>query len=102
MYNQQQTKYLQEQTQRFIKQAAIKKEDIESLKAVLRFHEYRYYVQNDTLIGDTEYDMLFKQLEKLEKEDATLITADSPTQRVGAGLIKDFPKTLHLVPMLSL
>src|SRR5438045_8521234 len=46
--------------------------------------------------------MLYKQLEKIEKEDPTLITSDSPTQRVGIGLIKDFPKVQHLVPMLSL
>lgn len=75
---------------------------IESLRNILRFHEYRYYVQNDPLISDFEYDFLYKQLEKIEKENPELITPDSPTQRVGIGLVKDFPKVEHLVPMLSL
>lgn len=76
--------------------------DIEALRAVLRFHEYRYYVQNDPLISDTEYDRLYQLLEKFEKENPSVVTANSPTQRVGAGLVKDFPKVNHLVPMLSL
>ena len=75
---------------------------IEDLRNVLRFHEQRYYVQNDPLISDFEYDSLYKLLEKYELENPSAITKDSPTQRVGAGLIKDFPKRQHLVPMLSL
>ncbi|MBS1496429.1 MAG: NAD-dependent DNA ligase LigA [Bacteroidetes bacterium] len=78
------------------------KEDIEGLRNVLRFHEQRYYVQNNPLISDFEYDSLYKLLEKYENEHPSVITKDSPTQRVGAGLIKDFPKRQHLVPMLSL
>jgi DNA ligase (NAD+) len=69
---------------------------------VLRFHEYRYYIQNDPLISDFEYDSLYKQLEAFEKESPDLITADSPTQRVAKGLTKEFPTVQHLVPMLSL
>ncbi len=76
--------------------------EIENLRQVLRFHEYRYYVQNDPLISDYEYDSLYKFLEQYEKGDPGSITKDSPTQRVGKGLIKDFPKVQHLVPMLSL
>ena len=76
--------------------------NIENLKDAIRFHEYRYYVQNDPFISDFEYDSLYKLLEKIEKENPKLITIDSPTQRVGVGLIKDFPKVDHLVPMLSL
>ena len=75
---------------------------IESLRDVLRFHEYRYYVQNDPLISDYEYDSLYKLLEKYEQQNPSSVTKDSPTQRVGIGLIKDFPKVQHLVPMLSL
>lgn len=74
----------------------------EDLRRVLRFHENRYYVMNDPLLSDFEYDLLFKYLEKWEKADPAIITKDSPTQRVGSGLIKDFPKRQHLVPMLSL
>ncbi len=78
------------------------KANIESLRNAIRFHEYRYYVQNDPLISDYEYDSLYKLLEHYEKQNPSSITKDSPTQRVGIGLIKDFPKVKHLVPMLSL
>ena len=75
---------------------------IESLRNTLRFHEYRYYVQNDPLVSDYEYDSLYKLLEKYEQQNPSSVTKDSPTQRIGIGLIKDFPKVQHLVPMLSL
>jgi DNA ligase (NAD+) len=103
MYNVEQTQALQKLTATFLKSAAIDvKAETEKLKSVLRFHEYRYYVQNDPLISDFEYDSLYKQLEKYEQEHPESITPDSPTQRVGAGLVKDFAKVQHLVPMLSL
>lgn len=76
--------------------------DINELREVLRFHEYRYYVLNDPLISDFEYDSLYKRLEALEKENPDLIVPDSPTQRVAKGLTKEFPTVQHLVPMLSL
>ena len=69
---------------------------------MLRFHEYRYYILNDPLISDFEYDQLYKTLEKIELENTESITADSPTQRVAKGLTKNFPAAQHLVPMLSL
>ena len=99
MFDTQQTKTLQELTTSLLKGGAT---DIDKLRAVLRFHEYRYYVQNDPLISDFEYDTLYKLLEKIEDNNPALVTIDSPTQRVGKGLIKDFPKVQHLVPMLSL
>ena len=108
MYNQAQTNDLQQLTTKWLSSAKtfdIKdffKHNIEDLRDVLRFHEYRYYIQNDPLVSDYEYDSLYKLLEKFEKENPQLITADSPTQRVGSGLVKDFPKVEHLVPMLSL
>ncbi|HYK56251.1 MAG TPA: NAD-dependent DNA ligase LigA, partial [Flavisolibacter sp.] len=85
-----------------IKADAVSTKDIEELREVLRFHEYRYYIESDPLISDFEYDSLYKQLESLEKENPDLIVADSPTQRVAKGLTKEFPTVLHLVPMLSL
>ncbi len=85
-----------------IKADAVSTKDIEELREVLRFHEYRYYIESDPLISDFEYDSLYKKLESLEKENPDLIVADSPTQRVAKGLTKDFPTVLHLVPMLSL
>lgn len=69
---------------------------------MLRFHEHRYYILNDPLLSDFEYDQLFKALEKIEKENPTLITLDSPTQRVAHELTREFPTVQHLVPMLSL
>lgn len=103
MYNQEQIKQLQELTAKYIKEnTECTISNVKSYRNVLRFHEYRYYVQNDPLISDFEYDGLYKHLEKLEKENPGSITPDSPTQRVGAGLVKDFPKVQHLVPMLSL
>jgi DNA ligase (NAD+) len=108
MYNTEQTKQLQQETEEWLSSInavnfkEIIKNNVEQLRDVLRFHEYRYYVQADPLISDYEYDTLYKQLEKFEKENPGLITLDSPTQRVGAGLVKDFAKVQHLVPMLSL
>jgi DNA ligase (NAD+) len=85
-----------------LKEETITTKDIEDLRAALRFHEHRYYIQSDPLISDFEYDSLYKGLETLETEAPDLIVPDSPTQRVGKGLTKDFPNVPHLVPMLSL
>ncbi len=82
--------------------SSINKKDADNLRDVLRFHEYRYYVLNDPLIADFEYDQLYKDLERLEKENPSAVPADSPTRRVALGLTKDFPVAHHLVPMLSL
>jgi len=104
MYDSRQTKELQASTKAFLSGRENKTgpNEIAALRDVLRFHEYRYYVQNDPLISDFEYDTLYKRLEQFEKENPGAVTPDSPTQRVGKGLIKDFPKVQHLVPMLSL
>ena len=72
------------------------------LRRVLQFHEYRYYVLNDPLISDAEYDKLYRQLEKIENDNPELITPSSPTQRVGSSLNASFNTVAHLVPMLSL
>ena len=99
------TQALQKTTQALLKKAqaaGIGFDQLEELREVLRFHEYRYYIQNDPLVSDFEYDTLYKSLEKLEEENPDLIVPDSPTQRVGKGLTKEFPTVQHLVPMLSL
>ena len=99
------TKELQNKTATFLKQiqaGKITTKDIDDLRDILRFHEYRYYIQNDPLVSDFEYDSLYKQLEALENENPDLIVPDSPTQRVAKGLTKEFPSVQHLVPMLSL
>ena len=102
MYSKDQTKKLQADTTSLIKKKDLGTKDLESLRDALRFHEYRYYILNDPLISDFEYDQLYKNLEKIEAENPKLITTDSPTQRVAKGLTKDFPSVQHLVPMLSL
>ncbi|MFZ1260573.1 MAG: NAD-dependent DNA ligase LigA [Chitinophagaceae bacterium] len=105
MYSKDTTRELQKLTNELVKKhlsGSITKKDIEQLKAILRFQEYRYYILNDPLIVDYEYDQLFKTLEKIEEETPSLKSADSPTQRVAKGLTKDFPTVQHLVPMLSL
>ncbi|HNJ57951.1 MAG TPA: NAD-dependent DNA ligase LigA [Chitinophagaceae bacterium] len=76
--------------------------NINTLRAVLQFHEYNYYVLNNALISDNEYDFLFNLLTKAEKENPEIITKDSPTQRVGSSLNNGFETVQHLVPMLSL
>jgi DNA ligase (NAD+) len=101
MYSAEQAKILQQQANSFLAEA-INAADIELLKNVLRFNEYRYYILNDPLLADEEYDKLFKQLQKIEAEHPDLITSDSPTQRVGSSLNQSFPTVQHLVPMLSL
>lgn len=77
-------------------------EQTTELKDLLRYHEWRYYVQDDPVLSDFEYDTLYKQLEKLEADNPELVTPDSPTQRVGSDLDGDTVSVPHLVPMLSL
>jgi DNA ligase (NAD+) len=99
----QRTKELHQQTSDWLSNLdSIQLSAIELLRDILRWHEYRYYVQNDPLISDAEYDSLFKILQNFEQENPAIITSDSPTQRVGVGLTNDFAKVEHLVPMLSL
>jgi DNA ligase (NAD+) len=107
MYGNEQTRQLQKLTATFLQQASKKEgtvgaDELASLRDVLRFHEYRYYVLNDPLISDGEYDRLYKLLERTEAGDPSLVTADSPTQRVGSSLNQGFATVQHLVPMLSL
>ncbi len=75
---------------------------IEDLKEQIREHDYKYYVLAQPAISDEQYDKLLKELEALEKEHPELITTDSPTQRVGSDLTKDFKPVEHKIPMLSL
>ncbi len=77
-------------------------ERIDELKSQLRDSAYRYYVLDRPTITDREYDMLLADLRQLEQEFPHLVTADSPTQRVGGQPLEGFRKTRHEVPMLSL
>lgn len=77
-------------------------EQIEPLREVINYADRKYYVQDDPVLADVEYDTLFKKLKKLEEQYPEQVTADSPTQRVAIGLSEKFPSVSHLVPMLSL
>ncbi|MGB9667430.1 MAG: NAD-dependent DNA ligase LigA [Thermosulfidibacteraceae bacterium] len=78
------------------------KKRIEELRELINYHNYRYYVLNDPVISDAEYDELFRELVELEKRFPEFITPDSPTQRVGAPIKEGFKPVTHSIPMLSL
>ncbi len=100
MYNKSQIQDFQKITIDFLKNPH--KIELETLKTVLKFHEYQYYVASEPTISDFEYDQLYQQLIALESANESLITADSPSQRVGNSLNNSFETVAHLVPMLSL
>jgi DNA ligase (NAD+) len=75
---------------------------IDSLRDKIRHHEYLYYVQDQPEISDADFDKLMQQLKALETEHPGLVTADSPTQRVGGKPREGFVKVAHSSPMLSL
>ena len=77
-------------------------QQIDTLRHDLRRYEYEYHVLDNPTIPDAEYDRLFHQLKTLEAAHPELITADSPTQRVGAKPLSGFAQIRHEIPMLSL
>ncbi|MGC7559153.1 NAD-dependent DNA ligase LigA [Pasteurella sp. PK-2025] len=76
--------------------------EIEQLRKTLRYHEYQYHVLDNPSIPDAEYDRLFHQLKALERDYPQFVSADSPTQRVGAKPLTGFAQITHELPMLSL
>ena len=78
------------------------KERIEELTKILNDANYRYYVMDDPVLLDFEYDRLLRELEVLEKENPAFAKADSPTQRVGGMALSKFEKVQHPVPLMSL
>ena len=75
---------------------------MEFLRAQLHDNAHRYYVLDDPLIPDAEYDRLFKELQALELANPALLTPDSPTQRVGGKPLAQFVSVRHKIPMLSI
>ena len=75
---------------------------LEELRDRVRHHEYRYYVLDSPEISDADYDALYRKLTELETAHPELITADSPTQRVGGEPLAGFTQVRHGEPMLSL
>jgi DNA ligase (NAD+) len=81
----------------------VKKSRAEQLRKELNHHIYRYYVENENDIEDYEYDMLMRELKSIEEEYPELLTADSPTHRVGGTADKNmFSSVTHIVKMESL
>jgi DNA ligase (NAD+) len=75
---------------------------IKELRRQIRHYEERYYVHQDSSITDAEFDALVHELETLERDHPDLVTADSPTQRVGGRAAEGFESVQHAEPMLSL
>jgi len=78
------------------------KDRLKNLKKIIQEHDHAYYLLDDPLISDHEYDSLFQELKKIESENPHLITPDSPTQRVGGRPLDEFKQITHKKPMLSL
>ena len=108
MYSKEEQRHLYELSKRLLytPNATLFAEDnalrADELRQVIRYHEWRYYVLNEPVIGDFEYDQLYKQLETLEDRHPELVTPDSPTRRVSPDLVDTFALASHLTPMLSL
>ncbi len=77
-------------------------QQIAQLRAEIERHNHAYYVQDAPTIPDAEYDKLFRELQALETQHPELLTADSPTQRVGGKVLDGFAPVRHAVPMLSI
>lgn len=74
----------------------------QQLREIIEQHNYSYYALDAPTIPDAEFDRLFQELQQLEQRYPQLVTADSPTQRVGAAPLKEFSQVTHRTPMLSL
>jgi DNA ligase (NAD+) len=75
---------------------------VQELREAITLHNHRYYVLDDPVISDAEYDRLMAELAELEAAHSDLIVPDSPTQRVGAAPASGFAEVRHALPMLSL
>ncbi|MBD3254724.1 MAG: NAD-dependent DNA ligase LigA [Candidatus Lokiarchaeota archaeon] len=75
---------------------------INKLRDEIRYHNKKYYIEDNPVISDYEYDQLFEELKALEKKFPDLVTEDSPTQRIGSEEIDEFETVEHKVEMLSL
>lgn len=81
--------------------ASIRKR-IAALREAIEMHDRSYYVLDKPTIGDAEYDALYRELQALEADHPSLVTSDSPTQRVGGAALAQFAPVRHAVPMLSI
>ena len=77
-------------------------EKIKSIREKINEHNYQYYVLDNPIISDGEYDKLFLELESLEKQNPEFVIPESPTQRIGAKPIESFGTVTHRITMMSL
>ncbi len=75
---------------------------VQELREQINYHNYRYYVLDDPVISDAEFDRLLRELVALEQRYPRLLTPDSPSQRVGAAPLEKFETVRHRLPMISL
>ncbi|MFC1524166.1 NAD-dependent DNA ligase LigA [Thermodesulfobacteriota bacterium] len=78
------------------------KKRLDELREQINYHAHRYYVKDDPLISDGEYDELYRELQDIEEKFPELITPDSPSQRIGGAPLPQFSPVRHRIPMLSL
>jgi DNA ligase (NAD+) len=103
MYSQEDEKHLFTQAKHLLAHdIASPEKEVQQLRDVINYSDWKYYVQSEPVLSDSEYDALFKKLKQIEEKRPELVTSDSPTQRVAIGLSEKFPTVSHLVPMLSL
>jgi len=77
-------------------------ERIEKLRKELHYHNYRYYVLDDPVVSDAEYDRMMRELQQIEEKYPSTVTTDSPSQRIGAAPLEVLGTVEHVLPMMSL
>lgn len=103
MYSKEDQQRIFQVAKSLLSNSIINSEEVASqLREVLKYADWRYYVESEPVFADAEYDQLFSALKKLEAEHPEWIAEDSPTQRVAYGISERLPTVAHLVPMLSL
>jgi len=103
MYTEDQQKQLYTLTRQLLQDGdGLAPAQLNDLRTVINFSDWRYYVESNPFLTDFEYDQLFARLKQIEAANPVLITPDSPSQRVAQGLTTAFKNVPHLVPMLSL
>ena len=102
MYTALQESELLSQSKKFIQSNILKSSDIDLIKDCIRYHEWKYYIQNNAIITDSEYDVLYNLLKQIEEQNPNLVSSDSPTQRVSSDISSTSASVEHMSPMLSL
>lgn len=102
MYTPKDEKEYYQNAKNLLADASVDASQLEVLKDMINWADWKYYVQSEPALADAEYDLLYKKLVHFEAQFPDRITADSPTQRVARGISEKFPSVSHLVPMLSL